>query len=115
MRNTKQFVSLVFAVAISASLFAGKAAAMPTLDGAAPSQSIELCIAKVSERANYDGSSRVLHQVTTKKRRLTGHTISIDTLVFDANGEAVIREYASRCVVTDSRQAKEFHIAEKAG
>jgi hypothetical protein len=47
------------------------------------------------------------------QKNLAEQRISIDTLVFTADGDTVTREYASRCVTRGALKVVSFKIQEK--
>lgn len=103
------------AVALAAAgLFASSGAvAMPGFSEQAPESSVKICVEQIGERANYGQAGRVLHEVDSKERRVSGHTIKIETTVFAENGTDVIREYATVCAVSDDSVTRRFKIKEK--
>ena len=102
-------VSLTVAgLLVSSSVFA-----LPGFTEKAPRSSIESCVAEISEQANYQDAGRVRHEVDSKKRPVSGHKIMIDTTVFGADGEVVIRAYKTFCAVSDKAETKRFTIKEK--
>ncbi len=109
MKNSKAAVSLAVAgLAISSSAFA-----LPGDSEQAPMSSIEICVVQIGEQANYEKAGRVRHVVDSKERRVSGHKIFIDTIVFGADGDVVIREYRTLCAVSDDAETKSFKIKEK--
>ncbi len=111
MNIRKRAVSVSLAVAgliISSSAFA-----LPGFSEQAPESSIQQCVAEIGEQANYENAARVRHEVNSKERRVSGHTIKIDTTVFGADGLEVIREYATVCAVSDNTETKHFKIKQK--
>ena len=114
MKLTKQVVSATLALALAATLtVSANAHAIPGYGETAPASSIELCVAQISEKANYENAGRVRHNVSSRQRRVSGHTISVDTTVFGPDGHEVIREYTTVCVITDNKQTRHFAIKEK--
>ncbi len=106
MLNRKTAVTLTLA-----SLFVANAAfAVPTLNAEAPEKSVDTCVAEVSSNADYDAAGKVQHNVASKPRSVSGHKISIDTVVFGADGETVIREYTSSCAINKQAEIKFFKI-----
>lgn len=103
------------AVSISlASLFvANVALAMPGFSQDAPESSVDTCLAEVSANADYENGGKVFHNIVTEERRVSGHKMSIQTLVFDNDGDTVIREYATRCVINDEDEINRFTIRQK--
>lgn len=95
-------------------LFVANAAfALPVVTKDAPRSSVDTCIAEVSENANYENGSTVYHDVETEERRVPGHKMSIQTLVYGSDGETVIRAYATHCVINDKDEIKRFEIRQK--
>lgn len=80
----------------------------------APRNDINMCVAEVSERANYDEASRVRHEVISTKRRTVGYRLDIETTVFEAGSGDVIREYKSTCLATGGKRPSRFEIREQA-
>lgn len=108
---SKKAVSV--AIAVTGLVVSSGAIAMPGFSNGAPDSSIKLCIAQIAEQANYDSAGRVRHVVDSKDRRVSGHTIMIDTIVFDAGGDQVIREYQTVCAISDNAETKAFKFKEK--
>jgi len=111
MKVSKAAVSTSLAIAglvVSSSAFA-----LPGFSEQAPESSVQQCVTQIGEQANYDNAGRVRHVVESKERRVSGHTIKIDTLVFGADGSEVIREYTTVCAVSDDAETKHFKIKEK--
>ncbi len=109
MKINKQAVLL----AVAGLVVSSGASAMPGFSDPAPMSSIQVCVAEIGERANYDGAVRVRHDVNSKERRVSGHKIMIDTTVFGADGNEVIRAYATVCAVSDQSETKKFRFREK--
>ena len=82
------------------------------LDGHAPASTIEACVAEIDDRANFEGATRVRHEVDAKKRRSIGHKLRIESIVFDDNAGTVLREYATTCVVTRGTEPYRFRMEE---
>ncbi len=111
MKITKAAVTTSLAVAglvVSSSAFA-----LPGFSEQAPQSSIQQCVAEIGEQANYENAGRVRHVVDSKERRVSGHTIKIDTTVFGIDSSEVIREYATVCAVSGTAETKHFKIKEK--
>lgn len=109
MRNTKTAVALTLI-----GLFAANVAlALPGFEEDAPKSSIDTCIAAVSAEANYADGRTVLHNVKTEARRVSGHYLSIQTLVYGADGDTLIREYKTNCAINGLDEIKHFNIREK--
>ena len=95
-------------------LFAANAAmALPGFDKDAPQSSVDTCVAAVDAQADYDEGALVLHNVETSKRRVSGHIMSIQTLVYGAEGGTLIREYKTNCAINDDDEIKRLRIREK--
>jgi len=103
------------AVVLTAAGFtmSSNALALPGYSDQAPESSIKQCVAEIAVRANYEDAGRVRHVVNSKERPVSGHKIQIDTTVYDAAGDKVIREYATLCAVSDNAETKHFRIKEK--
>jgi hypothetical protein len=111
MKISKAAVSITLAIAglvVSSSAFA-----LPGFSEQAPESSVKQCVAEIGEQANYDGAGRVRHLVESKERRVSGHTLKIDTTVFGLDGSEVIRKYTTVCAVSDDAETKHFKIKEK--
>lgn len=115
MKNTKQAVTTVLStvLAVAGLVAASNASAMPGFPKPAPMSSIEQCVAEIGEQANYENAHRVRHEVDSTERRVGGHTITIKTLIFGADGTEIIREYATVCAVSAKSETKAFKIKEK--
>jgi len=111
MKISKYAVST--SLAIAGLIVSSNAAALPGFSEQAPASSVQICVAQIGEQANYEDAGRVRHEVDSKERRVSGHTIKIDTTVFNANGDDVIREYATVCAVSDQSETKRFTIRQK--
>jgi hypothetical protein len=78
----------------------------------APQNTVNICVAKISDHADYTAATRVRHEVESEQRRTIGHILRIDTLVYgDADGK-LLREYATKCVVGNSLKPLRFEIEE---
>ena len=105
MMHHKTAVSLGLAGLLTASL----AFAVPDFSEDAPKSSVDACVAEVADEANYADATSVRHDVVTWERRVSGHRMSIRTIVY-GEGDTIIREYASSCAVNDSDEIKRFRI-----
>ena len=77
---------------------------------------IEMCVAAVGKRANYDGAKRVLHLVMEiNQKNIAEQEIRIDTLVYASDSEFTSRQYASVCVTRGPLKVVTFRIEETAG
>ncbi len=109
MKISKSSVSLaligLFAVNI--------ALAMPGFPTDAPQASIDTCVAAVKENLDLSEAGSVIYNVETEDRRVSGHKMSIQTLVYAEDDSTLIREYAANCAINDSAEIKRFHIRQK--
>ncbi len=87
--------------------------AMPGFTEDAPQSTVDVCIAQIAVQANYENAGLVRHDVESRQRRISGHTLRINTTVYGIDGEEVIREYTTTCAVTDRQETKLFRIREK--
>ncbi|MEL7187841.1 MAG: hypothetical protein AAFN50_15640 [Pseudomonadota bacterium] len=95
-------------------LFAANVAmALPGFTKDAPQSSVDTCLAEVSANADYKNGSTVYHRVETEEHRVAGHKMNIQTLIYDADGETVIREYATHCAINDKDEIRRFKIRQK--
>ncbi len=92
---------------------ANVAVAVPGFSEDAPQSSVDTCVAAVDAQANYEDGTSVKHNVETSKRRVSGHIMSIQTLVYAEDN--VIREYKTNCAINDSDEIKRFRIRQKEG
>ena len=106
--NRKTLISLV----LTGLFLANVALASPQFDDEAPQRTLDTCVAEVSNNADYDGASDVMHYVESKPRSVSGFTVRIKTEVYD--GESVIREYRSNCAINRLDQIRYFHIRDAA-
>jgi hypothetical protein len=111
MKISRQVVRASLAAA--GLVVSSSALALPGFSEQAPASSVEVCVAQIAEHANYENAGRVRHEVDSKERRLSGHTIMIDTTVFGSDGIEVIHEYATICAVSDESETRRFKIKEK--
>jgi len=72
---------------------------------------IRSCVAEVGDHADYDGASRVRHEVTVSDRRGVGHKLDIRTSIYAAGDDQLIRAYATRCVVYRDNPPVRFEIS----
>ncbi len=92
---------------------ANVATALPGFDEDAPQSSVDACVAAVDAQADYADSTMVLHNVETTKRRVSGHIMSIQTLVYGLDGSTPIREYKTNCAINDDDEIKRFRIRQR--
>lgn len=100
-------------LAIVGLVFSANAFAMPEFAEPVPMSSVEQCVVQIGEQANYENAGRVRHEVDSEKRRVGGHTMRIKTIVFDDDGNEVIRKYATVCAVSAKSETKVFKIRGK--
>ena len=91
----------------TASAMADNAFAKP-----APQTAIKLCVAEISNYADYSDATRVYHEVESRERRTIGHTLRIDTRIYGEVEDEIIREYATQCVVATGDKPTRFTILE---
>ncbi len=109
MKNAKTIAALSLI-----GLFAANVAmALPGFDEDAPQSSVDTCVAAVDAQADYNDGTKVLHNVETTKRRVSGHIMSIQTLVYGQDGDTLIREYKTNCAINDDNEIKRFRLREK--
>lgn len=106
MKTVQMFA--VSLLAVASLLSAGPVSAMPSRAEAAQRSSVDLCVAQIADQANYDEASRVLHNVTTKERRVGGHIMQIETFVYVTDGEHAARKYATTCSVARTSEIRFF-------
>ena len=111
--NKKAVATSLFVVAFTAFGLASNADAYPGESEAAPNSSIQKCVAQIGEQADYSNAGRVRHVVESKQRRVGGHSIMIDTQVFDGVSGELIREYATYCAVADNSETRAFKLRVK--
>ena len=73
---------------------------------------VNSCVAAVREQLNYDGATRVLHDVVAIERRTVGYTMKITTSLFGKSGDEAIRAYATTCVVNGDNEPLQFSVSE---
>jgi len=105
MLNRKTTMSLT----LIGLFMANVAFALPGFSTEAPRTSVDTCVAAVDAQADYADALSVIHNVETEERRVSGHKMSIRTIVY-GEGDTVIREYASHCAINDQEQIRRFRI-----
>jgi hypothetical protein len=105
MMYRKTAVTLGLAALLAVNL----AFALPEFAADAAKSSVDACVAEVAQNADYADATSVRHDVVTWERRVSGHRMSIRTIVY-GDGDAVIREYASNCAINDKDEIKSFRI-----
>jgi hypothetical protein len=109
MMNRKIALSLTLV-----GLFATNVAlAIPGFSTDASPQSVDACLAQVAENADYANARSITHKVETEDRRVSGHKLSIQTLMYADDGKTVIREYATSCAVNGQDEVQRFKIRQK--
>lgn len=109
MMNRKTAISLTLV-----GLFAANVAfAIPGFTTEAPQSSVDTCVAEVANHADFTDAANVVYNVKTEDRRVSGYKLRIQTLVYGADGDTVIREYAAACAINDQSQIKRFQIRQK--
>lgn len=78
----------------------------------APQEKIDLCVAEIAERANYEEADHVRHEVTSRARATIGYTLNINTLVYGEDDGQLIREYRTTCAVSNRPEPVAFKIRE---
>ncbi len=111
MRYQKNVVMI--ALAALGLFFSAGATADLVFPELAPQSKVDLCVAEISEHANYSDATRVRHEVESKQRRTIGYILKIDTLVYGEVDGEVIRGYTSKCVVANGEKPVKFTIREK--
>ena len=111
MKISKYAVSIP--LAIVGLVFSASAFAMPAFVKPVPMSSVEQCVVQIGEQANYENAGHVRHEVESEERRVGGHKMIIKTIVFGADGDEVIREYATVCAISAKSETKKFKIREK--
>ena len=87
--------------------------ALPGHSNEAPQRSVDACLAELSAHADYKGAGSVRHNVKTEARRVSGHTLQIETLVFDGSDSQIIRGYSASCVLDGNAEIQRFKIRRK--
>jgi hypothetical protein len=109
MMNRKIAVSLTLIGLFAANI----AFAVPGFSTDASPASIDACLAEVADKADFANARSITHNVETEDRRVAGHKMSIQTIMYSADGETVIREYASTCAVNGQDEVQRFKIRQK--
>ncbi len=110
MKDQKNLVMTAMAI-LALSLSANSTASDLSPD-IAPQSTIKMCVAEISDFADYTAATRVRHEVDSEKRRTIGHVLRIETLVYgDADGR-LLHKYVSKCVVGNGVEPVRFEIKE---
>jgi len=109
MMNRKTVISLALIGLFTADV----ALAVPGIAAEASPNSVDACIAKVADSADFANARSVVHNVETEPRRVSGHKMSILTIMYADDGRTVIREYASSCAINGQDEVQKFKIRQK--
>ena len=109
MLNRKIAISLTLMGLTAANV----ALALPEFTTNAPESSVNTCIAEVSSNADYTNAVSILHKVETEDRRISGHQMNIQTLVYGEDGVTLIREYKAKCAINGKDEIQRFRIRQK--
>jgi len=91
--------------------FAAPAVAATVAESGVASE-VNSCVAEVRDRMDYNGATRVKHDIVAVERRTVGYTMKISTSVFGAAKGEKIRAYATECVVNGDNKPLKFEIKE---
>ena len=105
---------LTAAATITLLIFGGPATASDNIKPAYASE-VKTCIAEVGDHANYEGATRVLHNVVITKRTRIGYALTIDTSVYTNSDDTAVRGYTSYCVARGDNRLVKFRIGEVSG
>ena len=100
-------------VALIGLFAASVATALPGFSSDAPKASVDTCLEQVNAHADFNGAGSVQHTVETEDRRVSGHKMSIDTIVYQAESENVLRRYKAFCAIDDNADIQRFKIRQK--
>jgi len=103
---------LILAVAVATTPVFAAPLAGTAFEQAQIEMEIQSCLAEVGSHADYEGATRVLHEVTVSPRRSLGHRLDIRTSIYAGNGEDVIRAYTTRCLAYRDNSPAKFRISE---
>ncbi len=107
--NTKTAISLAL---LGMFFTVGAAQAEYGYPEVAPQETIDACVAEIAKKANYEEANYVRHEVRSKARATIGHTLNINTLVYNEADGQVIREYRTLCAVSNRPEPVAFKIRE---
>lgn len=109
MLNRKTTISLTLI-----GLFAANVAfALPGFTTKASPSSVDACLAEVAKSADYVNARSIVHNVETEDRRISGHKMSIQTIMYAEDGTTIIREYASTCAINGQDEVQRFKIRQR--
>lgn len=109
MMNRKAAISLTLIGLFAANV----ASAIPGFATEADPRSVDACLAQVADKADYANARSIVHNVETEDRRISGHKMSIQTIMYAKDGTTVIREYASTCAVNGQDEIQRFKIRQR--
>lgn len=109
MMNRKTAISLT----LIGLFVANVAFAIPGFSTDASPSSVDACLAEVRDSADHANARSIIHNVETEDRRVSGHKMSIQTIMYAADGTTVIREYASTCAINGQDEVQRFKIRQK--
>jgi hypothetical protein len=110
MMNRKTALSIIMIGLLAANV----AFALPGFTSEPTKSSVDRCVAEVDSNADFTNAASVVHNVKAEDRRVSGHKLRIQTLVFGEDRETVIREYAAACAVDGQDQIRRFNIRQRA-
>lgn len=109
MLNRKTIMSLTLMGLFAANV----AVAIPGFTTEASPRSVDACLEQVADSADYANARSIVHNVETEDRRISGHKMSIQTIMYAADGTTVVREYASSCAINGQDEIQRFKIRQK--
>ena len=109
MINRKAAISLT----LTGLFVANVALAVPGFSTEASPSSVDACLAQVADNADYANARSIVHNVETEDRRVSGHKMSIQTIMYAEDGSTVIREYASTCAINGQDEVQRFKIRQR--
>ena len=101
----------VMLVSIAALGFAAQASAAD-VDEVKYNTEVKSCVAEIGNHVDYQGASRVRHDVVLVKPKLVGYVMKIDTAIYTETAGDPAREFATYCVVNGHHKPLKFEIAE---
>lgn len=103
---------LILAVSIATTPVIAAPLAGTAFEQAQIDMEIQSCLAEVGRHADYEGATRVRHEVTVSPRRSLGHRFDIHTSIYSETGDGVIRAYTTRCLAYRDNSPARFRISE---
>ena len=108
--RTRTLTSLTTLAVFGLTVASGAAAASSRYEHRADEQ-IQACVVEVGKYADYRDASRVLHRVATlNQKNLIELEIRIETSIFSATDDMLVREYAVSCVTDTMGDVVKFRI-----